>query len=317
MPHQLIPSNFKEKIALLKTIKEKVDADQATGPLVAMLEEKGINLVLDTAKGAAAIVFDDNFRRLSKLSQNQKQKQNAVMKIIIDDITGSYQNLKTLYEPNFKAVGDWGAVITDGGKFTNPTNFAGWMDWFTLLKAKHDSYVLPAVSPLLTYLTITNISLTDDATNGAAALLNQAVQAANKKASEKARQNRDIKFNPVVTNIHSIVNYLFTLYPNNEKALGDYGIKVVLTPKIQHTRNKVIKSSTSLLNMRVGIGSTIVNRGSIALPIYKGATISGTPVLLAVGGTYTIAPGFGRVSVHNPTTDVVGLASFVPKKLSV
>ena len=317
MSRAQIPSNFSKKIELLKTIKAKVDLDGGASPLLEMMAKKSIDLDADTVKGAAAVVFDNDFRLLSKTSQNQKQQVDAAMKIVIKDTTGSYQNLKSLCEPNFKEVGDWGAVITDGGKFTYPVTYEGWMDWFTLLKAKNDSYVSPAVSPLLSYVTTTGVSLTIDATNGAAALVKQALQVANKSASEKARQDRDNKFNPVMIDLRAIVKFLMTLYPGNVKQLGLYGITVVLTPKVIKTRNKVIKASTSSLNVRVAIGSTVVNTGTIPMPIYKGATISGTPVMLAVGVTYTITKGYGQISFHNPTTDTSGMVKLIPKKLSV
>ena len=317
MARILIPTNFLQRIALLKTLKTKIDADGTTGPLVAMLAQRGIDLVADTANGASAIVFDQEYKLLSKLSQKQKQTVNAASKIIIDDTTGAYQNLKTLFEPNYKSVGDWGAVITDSGKFNYPINFTEWMEWFTLLKAKNDSYVTPAVSPLLSYLTTTGISLTKDATNGAAALLNEAAQDITRKASERARLNRDNKFKPVVKDIRIIARFLLTLYSYNVKILGDYGITVVLTPKAIKTRIKLIKASTSVLNIRVELGSTVLNSGTIPIPIHKGATLTDTPNILAVGKTFTISRGFGKISFHNPLTDVTGQVTLIPANKSV
>ena len=317
MGRPLIPSAFDRRLLLLANLIIKINADGETGPLVAMLASKGINLVTDAATGVTASGHNVSFKALRKTSQNLRQQGKAAMKIIIKDTTGSFQNLKTLFEPNYKAVGDWGATITDSGKFTYPTTTTGWMDLFTLLKAKNDSYVTPAVSPLLSYLVANAVSLSNDATNGAAALVKQTSQEADTLASEKARQDRDTTFAPVMLHIRAIIKFLMKLYPNNVKALGDYGVTVVLTPKVEKTRKKVVKASTSVLNIRVGIGSTIVNTGTIPLPIYKGATISGTPFMLAVGATYKIAKGFGRVSTHNPVTDTSGNLSLIPKKLSV
>ena len=317
MSRAQISSNFSKRIELLRTIKSRIDLDGDASPLVEMMAQKHIDLDADIVKGVAAVVFDDDFRLLSKISQNQKQQVDAAMKIVIKHITGAYHNLKSLLEPNFKEVGDWGAVITNGGKFTYPVTYESWMDWFKLMKAKNDSYTTPAVSPLLSYLSTTGVSLTDDANNGAAALVKQALQEANKRASEKARLDRDNKFNPVMNHLRSIVKFLMTLYPDNVKQLGLYGITVVLTPKVIKTRNKLIKASTSSLNIRVAIGSTVVNTGTIPMPIYKGATISGTPVMLAVGGTHTIARGYSQISFHNPTTDTSGMVKLIPKKLSV
>lgn len=313
MSRAQIPSNFSKKIDLLNTIKKKVDADGDASPLLEMMAKKLIDLDADTVKGAAAIVFDDDFRFLSKKSQNQKQQVDAAMKIVIKDTTGAYQNLKSLCEPNFKEVGDWGAVITDGGKFTNPITYEGWMDWFTLMKAKNDSYATPAVSPLLSYLTTMGVSLSDDATNGAAALVKQSLQEANKSASEKARQDRDNKFNPVMNHLRSIVKFLMTLYPDNVKELGLYGITVVLTAKVAKVRKVKILFGQTKLKVKLVLKSIITVTGTEGINIYKGKTVSGTPIHVPAGGKWLTTKGYSIVCIANASTTNDALFSILPK----
>ena len=278
-----VPTPLNDKLTLLKDIKTKVDNDGSASPLAAMLASKGIDLTADTASGVLALTYDASFKSLDKSKQKCLQQRNQLMKQVIIDTTGSLQYLKILFDPNFKEVGDWGATITDTGKFTYPINDEEWMNLFTLLKAKHDSYIAPAISPLLTYITENLISLTVDATSSAAALAKQTSFDTFKLDSEKAREKRDTKMAPIVSHLKTIISFLKKLYPNDLKTLGDYGITVVEAVKVKKPSVKVIKASTSKLNIRAEIGSTIVNSGTIPLPIYKGKTISGTPLILAVG----------------------------------
>ena len=152
---------------------------------------------------------------------------------------------------------------------------------------------------------------------GALALLKLTAQEEDTKSSELSRQKRDTKFAPIMKDIRTIIKFLMKLYPNNIKELGLYGITIVLTPKVEKIRNRVIKASTSALKVRVNIGSTIVNTGTIPLYIYKGATISGTPTTLGVGDIYKITKGNSIVSINNPLTTASGKVALIPAKKSV
>ena len=313
MSRTVISTAFDKKLTSLTNIKAKIDADGVDGPLVEMLASKGIDLVADTAKGVVALGYHTAFQALRKTSQNLRQQGKSLMKIIIKDTTGSLQNLKSLFEPNFKSVGDWGATITDSGKFTNPTTPKGWMDLFTLIKAKNDSYVSPAVSPLLSYLVANAISLTTDATNGAAALAKQTLWEADTLASEKARQDRDTEFAPVFLHVRSIVRFLKKLYPNNVKALGEYGITVVLTPKVAKVRNLRIAFGQSKLKIKLILESIVCNTGTVALNLYKGKTISGIPIVIAPGAKWITIKGYSIVCMSNTSSTQGAQFSILPK----
>ena len=130
MARSVVPKPFAEKVTLFNTIKKKIDADGVGGVLVAMLLEKGIDLTTDAANCILAVGYNTTFKSFSKSSQNLRQQGNKLMKPIIDNTTGEFQYLKTLFEPNFKAVGDYGATISDTGKFTYPVGTPAWMELF-------------------------------------------------------------------------------------------------------------------------------------------------------------------------------------------
>jgi len=313
MPRALIPSPFQQKITLLDAIKAQIDLDGPTGLLVVMLANKGIDIDADVATGVIAMAYDTSFKALRKTSQNLRQQSKAAIKKISKDTTGSFQNLKSLFEPNFKSVGDWGATISDSGKFTYPTDSVGWMDLFSLMKTKNDSYISPAISPLLSYVTTNNISLTGNATNGAAALVKQTDSATATLNSETARQKRDSEFAPVLAHIRAIVKFLKKLYPNNVKMLGAYGITVILSKKVAKIRKVRIFAGLSKLKVKLVLNSIVSITGNAGIKIYKGKTISGTPILLGPGTKWTTIKGYSIVCMENASTTENAYLSIIPQ----
>ncbi len=299
MGRSVIPQVFSGKVTLFKNLKKKVDSDGAEGVLVAMLAEKKINLSTDSDNCVLAVAYDTNFKSLLKSSQNLHQQGKELMKPIIENTTGSLQYLKTLFDPNFKAVGDYGATISDTGKFTYPVGTVAWMDLFASMKTKNDSFVLPLVSPLVLFNTENKISFTLNATNGALALVKQTDCEEDTKSSELARQKRDTKFAPVLKDIRAIIQFLMKLYPDNVKQLGLYGITIVLTPKVAKAKTINLIFGQSKLKVKLTVGSIISNTGTEAINIYKGKDMSGTPTSLAAGKKWIVTKGFSTASFGN------------------
>ena len=273
MGRSVIPQAFSSRVTLFNTLKKKVDADGADGVLVAMLAEKHINLETDAENCVLAVDHDTTFKAFGKSSQNLRQQGNELMKPIIADTTGGFQFLKTLFNPNFKAVGDYGATISDTGKFTYPVGTVAWMELFDLMKAKNDEFVAPLVSPLVLFNTKNHISLSINATNGALALEKLTAQESDTKSSELEREKRDIKFAPILKDMRSIIQFLMKLYPNNVKELGLYGVTIVLTPKVAKARTIKLSFGQSKLKVKLTIGSIISNTGKetinmVTIPIY-------------------------------------------------
>ena len=313
MSRYIMPQTFPEKVALLKKMIAKVNADGDTGPLVAMLEKKGIDLSVDAANALLAVGYDDDFKSFDKLGQSLHQQIEGLMKPIIANTTGAFQFLKTLFEPNFKAVGDYGATISDSGKFTYPTTTVTWMDLFTAMKEENDSFIAPLVSPLLRYNTENKISLTLNATNGASALAKQTAQEEDVKSSENAREKRDNKFLPIVVHMRTIIRFLMKLYPDNTKELGLYGVTIVLMPKVAKKKSVKLAMGDSKLKAKLIVGSTISNTGEEAINVYKGKTISGTPVAVDAGKKWVVAAGFSIACIQNPSLTNGATYDVLPK----
>ncbi len=313
MPSAEVPSNFTKEINLLATIKSKVDADGAGGPLVAMFVSKGIDLAADTITGAKAIAFDKSFKDLDKDSQNFHQQEKSIMKNIVKHTTGACQNLKSLFNPNFKAIGDWGGTITDTGKMTYPTTDEDWIKLLTAIKTKNDSYILPIISPLTTFLTSNFINLTTDAANCVAAKALHGQQIIARFQSQLASHNRNNTFKPVAAHIRSTIAYLKKTYPDNWKVLGEYGITTVTGTKAAKVRKMKIAFGQSKMNVKLVINSVIENDGKNAIQIFKGKTMEGTPIDIAVGGKWIVISGYSRVCIANSSATLPAQFTILPK----
>lgn len=314
MSRSVIPQQFVSKVTLFDKVKKKIDDDAAGGVLVAMLAEKGINMSTNADNCALAVGYDKTFKSFSKSSQSNGQKGNNFMKTIIENTTDEFQYLKTFYDPNFKAVGDFGATISDTGKFTYPVGNIAWMDLFFSMKTKSDSFLTPLVSPLVLFNTQNHISLTVNATNGALALLKLTAQEEDTKSSELARQKKDSKFAPVMKDIRTIIQFLMKLYPDDSKELGLYGITIVLTPKVAKARTIKLAFGQSKLKVKLTIGSVISNTGTEAINIYKGKDMSVTPIALASGKKWITEIGFSFVCFANASQTNEAIFSILPKK---
>ena len=313
MPTAEVPSNFAEEIKLLSTIKAKVDLDGVSGPLVTMFISKGIDLASDTTTATKAVGYDNSFKELIKDSQNYTQQGEALMKTIINHTTGACQFLKSLFNPNFKAVGDWGATITDTGKMTYPTTEDGWIQLFTAIKLQNDTYVLPIISPLATFLSSNFISLSKDATNCVAAKDFHTKQVTSKFQSELATENRNITFKPVASHIRSTVAFLKKTFPNNLKILGEYGITVVTAVKVAKVKKIKIAFGQTKMNLKLVINSIIENNGTQTIRIFKGKTMEGTAIIIAAGEKWIVINGYSTVCIANSSATLGAQFIILPK----
>jgi hypothetical protein len=317
MAHQEVPEGIVNQTILLGKINKKVVDDGTTSVLKAMLLKNGIVLADDIGKGVIALEKNDSYLSFKASSEVSSQKRNILMLPINKDMSSCYQFLKIHFSPEFKIVADWGATIGNGGKITYATTTLGQQTMLLALVTKNGSYEDPEVSPLADYLTLHHINLAQDAIDAAEALDLDTIFADDKKSSETAREQRDIEWAIPLSHIRLIGDYLMKLYKGNTKILGEYGFVVVNTAKVIKTRNQKLSPGDTRFKIRVTIGSTILNTGTIApIYIYTGATISGTPTILAPGKIYTITKGNSVISIANPSETITMTYSLIPKKLS-
>ena len=303
-----IPSEFEEQIILLNQINTKVAVDKTASPILQMMLKKGINLTNDIATGVKASSSQTDFLANTLLGEQMREKRDIIMSPVKKDISNSFQVLKEHFKPEFKSVGDWGANISTTGKITYATTTQGEANTLALLKKQNDSYVSPAISPLASYLSEQEIDLTVDTTNAATGLGYDKSMHTAKIAAEVSRENRDILWSPVLKHIHEIGTYLMKIYNGNATKVGFYGFVVVAIPKVIKARKISIAFTQSKLNIKVAIGSLIINTGTETVNIYKGAVINGTPVELAPGKKWIVIAGYSILSIEN--TSIINFADF-------
>jgi len=312
MAHIDYPTDFLGQTVLLGNIIAQVALDGPDGPLVAMLASQNINLIKDNTACKTAITNNTLFLKAQKSGQNFCQQRNNLMKPIMKHLRGSFQFLKSLFQPEFKALGSWGATISDSSKITYPKGTQNRVDLFMLMKVKNDSYTITP-SPLQPYITQNSINLGTDATNGGIALAkNDSFSQAQKKA-QNYRQKRDKGWAKSLADMRSIGNFLVILFSNNTKALGEYGFVVVDEVPADKKRIIDMKMRERKLQVKVKIGSTLSNTGKTDFYIYKGKLIEGIFIVLAAGKSMIVGKGYSLFSVINASFTESGELTLIPK----
>jgi hypothetical protein len=313
MAHVDYPTDFLGQTILLGNIITQVGLDGPDGPLAAMLVSKGIDLTKDNTACAAAIINNNLFLTAAKSSKKFCQQRNTLMKPIMKHLRGSFQFLKSLFTPNFKALGNWGATITTTGKINYPSGTQARVDLFMLMKEENDSYTTPP-SPLLPFLTQNTINLDTDATNGATALLrHQSFTTANTKA-EDYRELRDNGWANPLINIHVIGDFLMKFFIGNQQAAGDYGFNIVNEAEEEKERILNMNTGESKTYQQVKLGSSIGNTGDGSIFIYKGKKVAGEPLEIKAGETIIATKGYAIFSANNPSSTKKGQLTLIPKK---
>ena len=78
------------------------------------------------------------------------------------------------------------------------------------------------------------------------------------------------------------------------------------------TRLVSIAYGQSKLKMRVALGSEITNTGTEPINIYKGKTITGTPIVLAAGAKWIVIAGYSILSIENTSATIFAKLSILP-----
>ena len=105
---------------------------------------------------------------------------------------------------------------------------------FNNVKAKHDSYVLPAVSPIEAYLTAQGISLANDdlAKDNASGF--EETRLEKSKQAENFTEKRNKKFDPVFGHLRDYGQFLKKFYKPIVSELGNWGFPVTVSGRINY-----------------------------------------------------------------------------------
>ncbi len=301
----VFPEVFSEQTKLLGSIVAKDTALGAASPIRPFLTEKGIVLADDETAATAATTYDTERDTLVRSSEKKMQDRNNLFNPVFKSLTGIIQFLKKLYRGAEHKLGDWGVTV-NGTRVSLPKTFADKAALFTAVKAKHDSYVAPAVSPIAAYLTENSINIVTNAANTALAVTADDEAVAERRSSEAKTAERDLRWNPPVANMRGIGQFLIGFYNANPKKAGDFGFVVDDSPQAPKLRKTKVLPTLKVVAKGAVIGGTLTNTGTVSLVIYKGidTTVEGVTVLPS--NKLAILPGWSTITVSNQDALITG-----------
>ena len=315
MPHKELPKTFLGLKSLHKDIKKKVDDDAEGGELVTFLDDHAIDLAAEKLLVDAAALKYTSFLAFKKKSEKLCAQRDKLLNPVIKIITGVVQVLKGYYQPEYKKMGDWDVVVTDGGKVTIASDPALFLTFVIAFKAENDTYTGVNISPLALYLSKNKIDLAQCVTDTTAAVVFHDAYKTAKSNSESAHQVMVTKSAMPFANLTVITNFLMKLYGGDEKELTVYGLKTVTATKVNKVKNMKLALGQSKLNSKTKIGNMFFNTGTVALQIYKGKTATGNFIILAAGAKLLVPKGYSAFSAYNPSTTTTGKLQLIPKKI--
>lgn len=308
MARLILPEDFLTQKLLFNNVKTK--AETATGAVVigAFLTAQGIDLTADNLAKDSASAFDQTRSEKSKQAENFTQKRDLKFDPVFGRLRGYAQFLKKFYKPVTSELGNWGLPVTATGRINYPSEFGLRTQIMEAFSVKYAS--IPAASnPLNPYLLLHEYSITDDMVDVTDAKGFHEQAKALAKEAEDATEDRNNDWNPVMEHVRSIGGFLMELYNNNPKELGNWGYVVDDSPRAPKVVVSKVKLSSQLKVPSLIIGGTLKNIGTVAIHIYKGASVSGSPVIVPPGEMYGIAKGYSVITVVNPSTTTTAVFS--------
>ena len=302
------PVSFKEKIAEQTACYKKHQDDGTASVLIPFLTENNINFATDVADGAAAVVLDNNANTLIGLSEKATQDRDISYNPVWKETIAGVQFLKKLYKNNTKQLTAWGVPIDVNGNIDYPTPFADRVDISKAVIAKHNSYISPAISPLLLFVTTNNVDITNMSASIVSALASDIIREERKADSVKATQDRDIKFAIPYQNLRSIGGFLMVLYPNNPKDVALWGFDEVDTVALETLRTVTLLPLKKKKISGIILGTVLSNIGKKDLSFTKGKKGLGPVTLVPAGTDVGMNKGCSNIIVTNPAT--IGTATF-------
>jgi hypothetical protein len=299
----IYPESYKAQRELWKAIKTKHDADAATpagSVLTQFFTQKGINPANNTTAGTTADGWETQRADRSRDKEKFRQVRDTAFKKINPNFTGSVQFLKSFYKPDYHLLGDWSITVDGISRIKYPTTIKDKADNYKTFIDYHATLAPPTV--LQPYLTQHSISHVTDASNITTVKDNHGFFVTAGTESEQFKQNRDNVWNPVDKDIHLVGDYLIKLFSNNTKKLGEWGFIVDDSPRPPKYRTSTLKLTEQVVIDGVVIGGTLINLLDTPVHVYKGKTISGSPIIVNGGEKLGMQKGFSQILVVNPST---------------
>jgi len=306
MARIVIPVEFLKQELLFKAVKEKYDGlSPLANPLTAFLVQQGIDLNADSAAMTLAAAHHKAQKERSGSAENRTEQRNLKFGPVMAAMRGYYQFLKKLYAPVHSEVGLWGAPITTSGRIAYSSKFAQQLAIFRQLQTKYSSYTPAGSSPLDPYLTLHGQTMAANSTaaDEANALHTEAKRLAGQ--AELATQMRNNASRPVVQHLRAIGGFLLSLYTTNPKEVGLWGFVIDDSPRAPKQMMSRVKLGDQR-TVRVIVGGSLANIGSVPLLVYRGKTTAGTAIAIEPGEVWEIRKGHSILTVRNPSTTTAG-----------
>ena len=309
----VLPINFDEQTKLFNQIKAKHDADGAGSVLNMLLAEQNIDLAADDVSRAAAV--DANIRQSKefKLAEELREKRDLLFTPIFSSYKDMVQFLKTIYNPNYKKLGDWGVHVVGSARIVYPSSLSNRIDSVRDFVKKFNS-LPPAENPILFYLANhPEVAMPTFAQLDAILAIHKDFEQIRKNV-EEATEARNVLWQPVMAHVRIIADYLKKLFYRNPAMLGQYGFTINYAKKTPKYRNTSIKLGQIKIVSGVIIGAELHNRGNTELLIYKGRQIKGEPIKVLPNSSLIIPKGYSNITVVNPSNIETGKYQVLLKK---
>lgn len=307
------PSIFSGWVKLFKEVKVQVLALVTPNPIDNFLTEESINLTADETDVNNAVIANDVFGVQEKLMEEKTEQANNLFKTPWDDHQKCVQFLKKLYRSAVHKLGDWGVTIDAGNRVKYPADFAGRKKCVTDLIAKHNTFPV-GTSPLQPFLDEDGITLATNLADTNNAALAFAAQDAAQSLKEQKREERDLLMEPVKKHLRGIGGVTVTWYASAPKKAGSIGFEIDDSPKGFMMKEVIIKEGSQKVVYDALVQSVVKNKSKVDLPIYKGKSASGTPLILPAGGSMLLPKGYSNFIIKNNSLDEKGIVQLTLHK---
>ena len=304
------PESVKKQLEL---ITAQLIIDGSSGIMVAMMENKGINLVDRIADCDACIVLENTFASKQGLGKGKVDGANKLTNVVKTHMRGIAQNGKSVL-PTMSGLGDYGFDIRDGKRVVIPGSERNVKILVVAVNTKVLSFTTPPC-PFNPYLTLKSIVLTDDITNIELAITMKGDAAQLRQDCNGIIHTINVKMEAGEINLRDFAEVITQVSPNDPALAALYGYKTRNTSTVEKPQiTKLLPTEFKSLE-NIAKLTLLVNKTNQDLWVRKGKRRTGAYVILKANSTLLVTYGYGTCTIQNPSTTAPSeLSSTVNRK---